>query len=154
MNEAMDLHPSVPLPGSPARHGNGQGLIPGGRPRGDAIQRIEPVIRHMLLHINEPVRISTLSALAGVSESHFFTLFKSATGCAPIVFFIRLRMQRACELLRDQRITVKETAITLGYDDPLYFSRAFKLVVGKAPRDYRNSMRAQPPEKTTCDGRA
>lgn len=92
----------------------------------------------MLQHVNEPLRISTLSEVAGVSGSHFFWLFKSATGCSPIRFFIQLRMRRASELLRNRNLTVKETADLLGYDDPYYFSRMFKSVMGVAPRHYRN----------------
>lgn len=111
-----------------------------GQQQGHAARKIEPAINHMWQHVNEPLRISILSAVAGVSASHFFWLFKSVTGCTPIRFFIRLRMHRACELLRNQNLSVKETAFQLGYDDPYYFSRMFKLVMGVAPRDYRNGL--------------
>jgi AraC-like DNA-binding protein len=87
-----------------------------------------------------------LSAIAGVSDSHFFPLFKSATGCTPIDFFIRLRMTRACELLQNQKMTIKEVADLIGYDDPFYFSRLFKSVIGVAPRDYRRMI--ADPQKT------
>lgn len=109
-----------------------------GQQQGRAARKIELAINHMWQHVNEPLRISILSAVAGVSASHFFWLFKSVTGCPPIHFFIRLRMHCACELLRDQNLSVKEAAFQLGYDDPYYFSRMFKLVMGVTPRDYRN----------------
>jgi AraC-like DNA-binding protein len=102
-----------------------------------AARKIEPSLQHMLQHLTEPLRISKLSALSGVSTSYFFSLFKCATGRAPIDFFIRLRIQRACELLRDRKLSIKEVATALGYDDPFYFSRLFKSVIGVAPRGYR-----------------
>jgi AraC-like DNA-binding protein len=102
-----------------------------------AARKIEPSLKHMLEHLAEPLRVSKLSALSGVSNSYFFSLFKSATGRAPIDFFIHLRMRRACELLRDRKLNIKEVAFLLGYDDPFYFSRLFKSVIGMAPRQYR-----------------
>ncbi|HKI69808.1 MAG TPA: helix-turn-helix transcriptional regulator, partial [Verrucomicrobiae bacterium] len=59
------------------------------------------------------------------------------TGCAPIDFFIRLRMQHACKLLDGTALSVKEIAAELGYEDPFYFSRTFKSVNHVAPSEYR-----------------
>ncbi len=119
-------------------------------PQNDAARKIEPAINHMLQNVNQCLRISTLSAIAGVSVSQFFLLFKAATGSTPMEFFIRLRMQRACELLQKQDLSVKETAFLLGYNDPCYFSRLFKLVNGIAPRHYRNRILDSPREKSAC----
>ena len=49
-------------------------------------------------------------------------------------------MRRACELLRNENLSVKEVAALLGYSDPYYFSRLFKSVIGVAPRSYRKSI--------------
>jgi AraC-like DNA-binding protein len=93
----------------------------------------------MLRNLGKPLRVSTLSSMAGYSSSHFLTLFKSSTGYAPKEFFIRLRMHRACLMLA-RAARVKEVAAALGYDDQFYFSRLFKSVLGIAPRDYRQKM--------------
>jgi AraC-like DNA-binding protein len=58
-------------------------------------------------------------------------------GFAPIDFFIRLRMEQACELLDVTLSNVKEVAAALGYEDPFYFSRTFKAVTHVAPSEYR-----------------
>jgi AraC-like DNA-binding protein len=103
----------------------------------EAGRRIEGSLVHMWRHLNEPLRVSTLSALSGLSVSLYSSLFKCATGYAPIQFFIRLRMQRACELLRETTLSIKEIATLLGYGDPFYFSRIFKSVNRVAPSYYR-----------------
>jgi AraC-like DNA-binding protein len=59
-----------------------------------------------------------------------------------------LRMRHACELLRNQNPTIKETAALLGYEDPFHFSRILKLVTGVAPCDYRNMILDSPREKS------
>jgi AraC-like DNA-binding protein len=102
-----------------------------------AAQKIEQSIDYMRRHLNRSLPVARLAAMVGVSPSHFFALFKRRTGCAPIDFFIRLRMQQACRLLQETPLNVKEVAAVLGYDDPFYFSRAFKSVHGVAPTDYR-----------------
>jgi AraC-like DNA-binding protein len=91
----------------------------------------------MMQHLNKPLPVARLAALANISPSHFFALFKRHTGCAPIDYFIRLRMRRACDLLGTTSLSVKEVAAVLGYDDQFYFSRVFKSVNGVAPSEYR-----------------
>jgi len=102
-----------------------------------AAKRIEPVVTYMRQHLDEPLQVSRLTTMARVSPSHFFILFKRATGQTPIDYFIHLRMSRACELLTGTGLRVKEIAAMLGYDDQFYFSRVFKSVNGVAPSAYR-----------------
>jgi AraC-like DNA-binding protein len=111
-----------------------------------ASQRMEPVINHMMQNLNRPLCVSALAALARTSTSHFFVLFKMATGSSPIIFFIRLRMRHACDLLQNRSLTIKQAAVLLGYDDPLYFSRLFKSVNGVSPRAYRKLNPPRPEE--------
>lgn len=100
-------------------------------------QRIERTIRYMTQHLDQPLHASDLAALANISLSHYFALFKRATGCGPIDFLIQLRMKRARQLLETTSLNIKEIADKLGYDDPFYFSRVFKSVNGMAPTEYR-----------------
>src|SRR5215469_10297812 len=105
----------------------------------DNRHRIERTIRYMAENLNRPLQASDLAAKANVSLSHYFVLFKRVTGCAPIDFFIRLRMKRARQLLETTSLNIKEIASVLGYEDPFYFSRLFKSVAGASPTDYRNA---------------
>ncbi|MGH7952458.1 MAG: helix-turn-helix domain-containing protein [Limisphaerales bacterium] len=103
----------------------------------ECARKIERSIAYMRRHLDEPLQVATLAATVNVSPSHFFVLFKRCAGYPPIDYFIRLRMQRACELLRAGSLRVKEVAAALGYDDPFYFSRVFKSVNRIAPSAYR-----------------
>lgn len=103
----------------------------------EALRKIEESIAYMMRHLDESLQVATLAARANISPSHFFALFKRRVGCAPIDYFIRLRMQHACRLLDETMLNVKEVAATLGYDDPFYFSRIFKSVNRVAPSEYR-----------------
>jgi transcriptional regulator GlxA family with amidase domain len=102
-----------------------------------AARRIESSLRYMMAHLNEPMRISMLSAMVGLSESCFFAHFKNATGHTPVKLLIRARMRWAGELLAEPNLQIKEIAGLVGYDDQYYFSRLFKLVHGLSPQHYR-----------------
>jgi AraC family transcriptional regulator of arabinose operon len=119
----------------------------------DVTGKIEQSVAYMTQHLNKPVQVATLAALANMSASHYTAMFKRQTGCAPIDYFIRLRMRHACQLLESSMMSVKEIAATLGYDDPFYFSRMFKAVNHVAPSDYRAMRRlvtSEPLAKTNC----
>jgi AraC-like DNA-binding protein len=105
------------------------------------VLRIEQSIAYMAQHLDQPLQVATLAARANISPSHFFALFKRRIGSAPMDYFTRLRMQRACRLLERTTLSVKEIASELGYDDPFYFSRVFKSVNSMAPSDYRVAQR-------------
>jgi AraC-like DNA-binding protein len=102
-----------------------------------AARRIESSLHYMMAHLNEPMKISTLSAMVGLSESCFFAHFKNATGHTPVKLLIRARMRWAGELLKETDLQIKEIAGLVGYEDQFYFSRLFKSVHGLSPRDYR-----------------
>ncbi len=123
-DSSVDPHPADSAPETPSSFT-------------EADRKIRQTIIYMLEHLNQPLQVAKLASLANISPSHFFALFKQQTGCAPIDFFIRLRMQHACQLLDGTSLNVKEVAAVLGYEDPFYFSRTFKSVNRVAPSEYR-----------------
>jgi transcriptional regulator GlxA family with amidase domain len=116
---------------------NGAPEWEGNAARQEISRKIAQSIAYMRENVDRPLQAAALAAQAHVSVSHYFALFKQQTGCTPIDYFIQLRMQRACILLRDTSLSVKEVAAALGYEDPFYFSRVFKLVNSVAPSYYR-----------------
>jgi AraC family transcriptional regulator of arabinose operon len=94
-------------------------------------------IAYMKQHLDQPASFASFAAIANLSESHFRTLFKYKTGYAPMDYFIRIRIHKACQLLDTTDLSVKEIARLTGYEDALYFSRAFKVVVELSPTQYR-----------------
>ena len=107
------------------------------REQPDARQRINRTLAYMKEHLGQPLQLDTLAGLANLSRSRYAGLFKAQTGFAPIDYFNRLRMHRACQWLDTTDWSVKAIASRLGYDDPLYFSRVFRSVTELSPMEYR-----------------
>lgn len=100
-------------------------------------QRVTQSIAYMKQHLDQPVAFASFAAMANLSESHYRSLFKQETGYAPMDYFIRLRIHKACQLLDTTSLSIKEVARLTGYEDALYFSRAFKAIVELPPAKYR-----------------
>jgi len=100
-------------------------------------QRIAQTIAYMKQHLHQPLQLDTLASVAGFGKSQYTALFKQQTGYAPIDYFIRLKMHRACQLLDTTPSSVKAIASSVGYGDPFYFSRVFRQVNGTSPQAYR-----------------
>lgn len=104
----------------------------------DARQKITRTLAYMKQHLDQPLHLDTLASLANLSRSRYSALFKEQTGFAPMDYFNRLRMHRACQLLDTTDLNVKSVASRLGYQDPLYFSRVFRSITEVSPMAYRS----------------
>jgi len=96
-------------------------------------------VSYMKTHIERILTVDELASHLGYSTSHFSALFKSKMGSSPIEYFIRLKLHHACQLLSQTSLPIQSIAEKVGYEDPFYFSRLFKKVHGRSPRDYRNT---------------
>jgi len=103
-------------------------------------QTEDRVLRSLTLmreNLDRTLSLEHIARHAGLSVPHFAAMFRRQLHCSPIEFHIRLRMQRACELLESSDHTAAEIADALGYRDPLYFSRLFRRKIGQPPTAYR-----------------
>ncbi|HET6485544.1 MAG TPA: helix-turn-helix domain-containing protein [Spirochaetia bacterium] len=103
--------------------------------------RLGTVLSHLERHYAEEVRLEDLAEIAGTSTSSLQRAFRAITGHAPIEYLIRLRLLRACELLRKGELNVTETAYRVGFTDGNYFSRQFRRVMACSPREFVNRAR-------------
>ncbi len=84
------------------------------------------------------IGVEDLARQTGISRSYLYRAFQSEFQCSPSTYLTRYRIQRACQLLRHSSLSVSTVAASVGYEDPFYFSRAFKREMGVSPSDYRN----------------
>jgi AraC-like DNA-binding protein len=85
----------------------------------------------------EEFSLSELADKAGLSLSRFKVKFKLETGIAPREFILRTKVDEAKKALVDNRASVTETAMRLGFSSSQYFATVFKRFTQQSPRDYR-----------------
>jgi AraC-like DNA-binding protein len=93
-----------------------------------------PPRRPLPLHAGEMPR---LRWVVNLSPEHFHRLFSEQFHTTPFEYLLRRRLARACQLLVEGTLSVKQVATACGYDDPYYFSRLFHKRHGYTPRDVR-----------------
>ncbi|RUS48601.1 AraC family transcriptional regulator [Cohnella sp. AR92] len=102
---------------------------------------VDRAIRYMNDRLEEFLTLDELSRQVRLSKAHLIAIFKRETGCAPIDYYLRLKMQRAGQYLDLTDNTIKEVGAAVGFKDPYYFSRLFKRIIGQAPSEYRNRLK-------------
>ena len=101
------------------------------------LEAVESSIQYMRHHLNQSLSLAQIARQAQLSPPHFSRLFRQKTGSSPMDYFLRLRMQRACQFLLTSSVSIQQIARQLGYHDPYYFSRSFRKKMGVSPRQYR-----------------
>lgn len=98
---------------------------------------LNTVVSFMRDHLDGRLPLAQIASHVGLSKYHFSRRFKQQTGYPPVEFHVRLRLQKACELLESSTATVSDIASSLGFSSPFHFSAAFKQMMGVSPRGYR-----------------
>ncbi len=103
----------------------------------DKVDGVDTAILFMQKNINENVTLNEISKNSNYSVSRFSSLFKQKTGYAPIDYFMQMKIQLACQQLDFTDQSIKSIALTMGFNDPYYFSKRFKQIIGISPQKYR-----------------
>ena len=99
--------------------------------------KIGEALKAMHERVENPWTVETLAAAAGMSRSAFALRFKELLGETPLEYLTNWRMYKATGLLQEDDKKMFEVAKSVGYDSDAAFSKAFKRVLGVAPREYR-----------------
>lgn len=78
----------------------------------------------------------------GISHGHLCRIFEAKFGISPLKHINFWRLQKAVSILENYDHPIKTVAYSLGFSDPLYFSKLFKKHLGYSPADYRKKRRA------------
>jgi len=106
-----------------------------------ALLRIGRAMSHLEMHYSEPdITVEQLAAMAHMSKRSFMRAFQAATNLSPIAYLIKLRVNRAAQLLRRRpELSVTEIALQSGFTDSNYFARQFRLNRNLTPSEYRRA---------------
>ncbi|WP_368168955.1 AraC family transcriptional regulator [Aeromonas sp. R4-3] len=89
-----------------------------------------------------PLSLSQLSAVAGLTPSHFVRAFSQHYGMTPHAYLLDRRIRHARTLLK-QGQPLAEVALASGFADQAHFQRQFKRRVAATPGQYRTQLARQ-----------
>nr|WKN40109.1 two-component regulator propeller domain-containing protein [Tunicatimonas sp. TK19036] len=85
---------------------------------------------------NPEFSVEELSRQLGMSRVHLYKKLLALTGKSPIEFIRIIRLKRASQLLKESQMTVAEVAYEVGFNNPKYFSKYFKMEFNILPSHY------------------
>lgn len=106
-----------------------------GRPY--AVGTLAPAVSYVASNYPEKLRLATAANLCDLSPFQFSRNFKKEHGFTFRDFVVRVRIQRAAELMKHSAVSVTEAAFVVGFNDLSYFARMFRRQLGVSPSHYR-----------------
>ncbi len=96
---------------------------------------INSAVDYLRDHIfDSSLKADSLHLLCGISDTYFRKIFTARFSITPQDYIISKRMSHAKAIIDSGNFnTISDIALSVGYDDPLYFSRAFKKKYGISP---------------------
>jgi len=104
-----------------------------------------PKLKQVLCFIEENlgqcVSLADVASVAGVSVSHFKTLFRESVGLPLHQYLIRRRVERAKDLIGENKLSISQIAFETGFSHQSHLARHMRRVLGVSPKVLRGSLR-------------
>ncbi|MFD0698228.1 helix-turn-helix domain-containing protein [Paenibacillus sp. GCM10027628] len=99
-------------------------------------RQVSQAVRYLELQYTQTVSIESLAHSIGYHRTYLCKMFKQYIGLSPMQYLLKIRMERAKQLL-ETSMTIDQVASSVGFNDALYFSKQFRKWNGVAPSAYR-----------------
>jgi AraC-like DNA-binding protein/mannose-6-phosphate isomerase-like protein (cupin superfamily) len=109
-----------------------------------SLERLRPLFEHLEKNFGDSIQVQEAARICGMSESHFMSFFKRATGQSFMAYLNHFRIERAQTLLVTTDKPMSDISQEMGFCDQSYFGTVFRKVVGMTPAAYRSKCRAEP----------
>ncbi|WP_159882042.1 response regulator transcription factor [Paenibacillus puerhi] len=104
---------------------------------------VTKAIAYMKSNLHRPVTLKEAAEEAHLTPHYFGQLFKTITGHSFIAYLTNLRMEKACELLKDPLLRIYDIGLHVGYSDSKYFTKVFCKTYGLTPKEYKQRLGKQ-----------
>lgn len=101
---------------------------------------IKKIVEFIELNYSRKISISEIASYIGLDRSYMGSIFKEFFNTSPQNYLINYRVNKACDLMLNPELTIGDISRSVGYEDPLLFSKIFKKTKGLSPREYRKRL--------------
>jgi DNA-binding GntR family transcriptional regulator/AraC-like DNA-binding protein len=99
--------------------------------------RVRRVTELVHAKIEDELSLEEMAESAGLSTTYFSHMFRKSTGQSPHQFVLRIKVERAKEMLRAAEVRVLDVAVACGFKTQQHFARVFRRLCGVSPTEYR-----------------
>lgn len=85
------------------------------------------------------ITVADAASYVFLSQGYFTRAFRDEIGISPMGYLMKIRIEKACELLEDQSIKISGVASQAGFSSPQRFNVAFRKQMGMTPMEYRKA---------------
>ena len=103
---------------------------------GSHLTPLKNVLTYIAGNYSEHITLDALARIAGMNPRYFCRYFKSITERTPIDYLNYYRIECACELLSTRDISIRDAAISCGFNDESYFIKTFHKYKGTTPKQF------------------
>jgi AraC family transcriptional regulator len=97
-------------------------------------RRLKQTLAYIEDNLSEDLSLSRIASVTGVSASHFKTLFRESAGVPVHQYVIQRRVERAKDLLMQDKLSIAEIALATGFSHQSHLARHMQRSVGLSPR--------------------
>jgi AraC family transcriptional regulator len=99
--------------------------------------KIKRIIEIMHDHYQEPIGLAWLASSIDIQPEHLARKFKKTTGTTVGEYLRKIRVEKACSLLKNTRDDILSVALDCGFSDQSHFTQVFVKITGITPARYR-----------------
>jgi transcriptional regulator GlxA family with amidase domain len=101
--------------------------------------KLQETVALMEANLEEPLELDKLAEYVGLSRRQLERLFQKYLRCTPSRYYLRLRLVRARQLLKQTSLSIIELAYVCGFVSTPHFSKCYREYFGVPPSDERSS---------------
>ncbi|MFC3608531.1 choline metabolism transcriptional regulator GbdR [Stutzerimonas tarimensis] len=99
--------------------------------------KLQEIVALMEANLEEPIDLDELATYVHVSRRQLERLFQKYLNCSPSRYYLKLRLIRARQLLKQTSMSIIEVASVCGFVSTPHFSKCYREYFGIPPRDER-----------------
>ena len=99
-------------------------------------EMLNQILSYISETITEPITVAEICQKFSLSRSSLQILFKENLEQTPKKYISELKLDKSCQLIRENKYTISEIALMLGFNSIQYFSKAFTQKYNIAPSEY------------------
>jgi AraC-like DNA-binding protein len=105
----------------------------------DDYKRIDKVLDYTFENYDQNIKIEQVAQIINLTKESFCRFFKAKTGKSYFEFLIEIRIDKACQMILQNHLSIKEIAFACGFESLSNFHLQFKKIVKQSPVEFKIS---------------